>query len=31
VVSKAGMGGFANHSEGYMLDIKHWLLAHEQH
>jgi methylated-DNA-[protein]-cysteine S-methyltransferase len=31
VVSKSGMGGFANHSEGYMLDIKRWLLAHEQH
>lgn len=31
VVSKTGMGGFANHSEGYTLDIKRWLLAHEQH
>jgi methylated-DNA-[protein]-cysteine S-methyltransferase len=30
VVSKAGLGGFANHSEGYTLDIKRWLLAHEQ-
>ena len=31
VVSKAGVGGFANHSEGYTLDIKRWLLEHEQH
>lgn len=30
VVSKAGMGGFAHHSDGYELDIKRWLLAHEQ-
>ena len=30
VVSKVGEGGFANHSEGYTLDIKRWLLAHEQ-
>ena len=29
VVSKAGLGGFANHSDGYTLDIKRWLLAHE--
>jgi methylated-DNA-[protein]-cysteine S-methyltransferase len=29
VVSKAGLGGFANHSDGYTLDIKSWLLAHE--
>jgi methylated-DNA-[protein]-cysteine S-methyltransferase len=31
VVSKAGMGGFAHHSEGYELGIKRWLLTHEQH
>jgi len=30
VVSKAGMGGFAHHRDGYELDIKRWLLAHEQ-
>jgi methylated-DNA-[protein]-cysteine S-methyltransferase len=30
VVSKAGMGGFAHHRDGYALDIKRWLLAHEQ-
>lgn len=29
VVSKAGMGGFANHRDGYELDIKRWLLEHE--
>jgi methylated-DNA-[protein]-cysteine S-methyltransferase len=30
VVSKAGLGGFAHHRDGYELDIKRWLLAHEQ-
>ena len=30
VVSKAGMGGFAHQRDGYELDIKRWLLAHEQ-
>jgi methylated-DNA-[protein]-cysteine S-methyltransferase len=30
VVSKAGVGGFAHHRDGYELDIKRWLLAHEQ-
>ena len=30
VVSKTGMGGFAHHRDGYELDIKRWLLAHEQ-
>ncbi len=29
VVSKAGMGGFAHHRDGYELDIKRWLLTHE--
>lgn len=29
VVSKSGLGGFAHHREGYELDIKRWLLAHE--
>jgi methylated-DNA-[protein]-cysteine S-methyltransferase len=31
VVGKAGLGGFMHHSGGYALDIKRWLLAHEQH
>ena len=30
VVSKTSMGGFAHQREGYELDIKRWLLAHEQ-
>ena len=30
VVSKAGLGGFMRHASGASLDIKHWLLAHEQ-
>lgn len=30
VVSKAGLGGFAHHRDGYQLDIKRWLLTHEQ-
>ena len=29
IVGKAGIGGFANHREGHLLDIKRWLLAHE--
>jgi len=29
VVSRQGLGGFAHHSDGYLLDIKHWLLCHE--
>jgi methylated-DNA-[protein]-cysteine S-methyltransferase len=29
IVGKSGIGGFANHRDGYMLDIKRWLLAHE--
>lgn len=29
VVSKAGIGGFAHHTDGYTMDIKRWLLAHE--
>ena len=31
VVGKAGLGGFAHHTSGTHLDIKRWLLAHEQH
>lgn len=30
VVGKAGIGGFAHHTNGYTMDIKRWLLAHEQ-
>ncbi len=30
VVSKSGLGGFAKHVSGELLDIKRWLLAHEQ-
>lgn len=30
VVSKAGLGGFMHHASGGVLDIKRWLLAHEQ-
>lgn len=29
VVSAQGLGGFANAREGYRLDAKRWLLAHE--
>ncbi len=29
IVGKSGLGGFANHRDGYLLDIKRWLLAHE--
>jgi methylated-DNA-[protein]-cysteine S-methyltransferase len=31
VVSKSGLGGFMHSSENSILDIKRWLLAHEQH
>jgi len=30
VVAKNGIGGFAGQTEGDVLDIKHWLLAHEK-
>jgi methylated-DNA-[protein]-cysteine S-methyltransferase len=30
VVSKSGLGGFMRHASGTPLDIKRWLLAHEQ-
>ena len=30
VVSKAGMGGFMHRRDGNALDIKRWLLVHEQ-
>jgi methylated-DNA-[protein]-cysteine S-methyltransferase len=29
VVSASGIGGFSHHTDGYLLDIKHWLLRHE--
>lgn len=30
VVSKTGLGGFMRHAQGDVLDIKRWLLNHEQ-
>jgi methylated-DNA-[protein]-cysteine S-methyltransferase len=30
VVGKSGLGGFMRHASGVSLDIKRWLLAHEQ-
>jgi methylated-DNA-[protein]-cysteine S-methyltransferase len=30
VVGKSGLGGFMRHAQGSPLDIKRWLLAHEQ-
>jgi len=30
VVGKSGLGGFMRHASGASLDIKRWLLAHEQ-
>jgi len=29
VVASSGIGGFANHDDGYFLKVKRWLLAHE--
>lgn len=29
VVSARGLGGFANHTDGFLLDTKRWLLTHE--
>lgn len=29
IVAKSGLGGFAKHKSGTLLDIKRWLLAHE--
>ena len=31
VVAANGLGGFAHNSSGYLLEVKRWLLAHEQH
>jgi methylated-DNA-[protein]-cysteine S-methyltransferase len=30
VVGSAGLGGFGHHGEGFHLEIKRWLLRHEQ-
>ena len=30
VVAASGLGGFAHSSSGYLLEVKRWLLAHEQ-
>lgn len=29
VVAASGLGGFAHHTEGFLLTVKRWLLAHE--
>lgn len=29
IVGRSGLGGFANHRDGHLLDIKRWLLRHE--
>ena len=29
VVSATGLGGFAHHSSGYLIEVKRWLLKHE--
>ena len=29
IVGKSGLGGFAGHRDGYLLEIKRWLLMHE--
>lgn len=29
VVSASGLGGFANHTDGYLMATKRWLLTHE--
>lgn len=30
VVAKSGLGGFAGHRDGWRLELKQWLLRHEQ-
>jgi methylated-DNA-[protein]-cysteine S-methyltransferase len=30
VVAARGLGGFAHHTDGYLLKVKRWLLAHEE-
>lgn len=29
VVAASGLGGFAHHSSGYLIEVKRWLLLHE--
>ena len=29
VVAAKGLGGFAHHSSGYLIEVKRWLLQHE--
>jgi methylated-DNA-[protein]-cysteine S-methyltransferase len=29
VVAASGLGGFAHHSSGYLIEVKRWLLRHE--
>jgi len=31
VVAANGLGGFAHHSGGYLIEVKRWLLLHEEH
>ena len=31
VAADGGLGGFARHGGGFLLDVKRWLLAHEGH
>jgi methylated-DNA-[protein]-cysteine S-methyltransferase len=30
VVAASGLGGFAHHSSGYLIEVKRWLLQHEE-
>lgn len=30
VTASGGLGGFSNHADGFHLDVKRWLLTHEQ-
>jgi methylated-DNA-[protein]-cysteine S-methyltransferase len=30
IVARGGVGGFAHHAAGFHIDVKRWLLAHEQ-
>jgi methylated-DNA-[protein]-cysteine S-methyltransferase len=29
IATGGGLGGFARHGGGFLLDVKRWLLAHE--
>lgn len=31
IATSGGLGGFARHGGGFLLDVKRWLLAHEGH